>query len=77
MLRCGDGSLYCGATNDVAARVNAHNAGRGGAYTRSHLPVKLVYSEECGSRGDALRREIVLKRLTRDEKERLVVLGSK
>lgn len=76
MLRCGDGSLYCGATNDIAARVAAHGMGRGGAYTRSHLPVELVYSEACGSRGDALRREIAIKRLTREEKEGLVGIGS-
>ena len=68
LLRCGDGSLYAGATNDLVARLAAHNAGRGGAYTRSRLPVRLVYSEEQPNRGAALRREAALKRLRRPAK---------
>jgi putative endonuclease len=72
LLRCGDGSLYAGATNDLTARVAAHRAGRGGAYTRSRLPVRLVYSEAHPDRGAALRREAALKRLTRAAKLALV-----
>jgi len=68
LLRCCDGSLYAGATNDLAARVAAHRAGRGGAYTRSRQPVRLVYSEPQPDRGAALRREAALKRLPRAAK---------
>ena len=72
VLRCRDGSLYTGATNDLTARVAAHSAGKGGAYTRSRLPVALVYSEPHEDRSAALRREAALKRLTRAAKLALV-----
>jgi putative endonuclease len=72
VLRCGDGSLYTGATNDLTARVAAHGAGKGGAYTRSRLPVMLIYSEPHADRGTALRREAALKRLSRAAKLALV-----
>ena len=72
LLRCRDGSLYAGATNDLARRFAAHQAGRGGAYTRSRLPVRVVYSERLPSHGAALRREAALKRLTRAAKLALV-----
>lgn len=72
MLRCCDGSLYTGATNDLPARLKRHQAGKGAAYTRSRLPVRLVFSEPAADRSGALRREAALKRLTRDEKLALV-----
>lgn len=72
LLRCGDGSLYAGATNDLARRVERHGAGKGARYTRSRLPVELVYRERCSTRGAALRREAALKRLRRSEKLALV-----
>lgn len=72
VLRCGDGSLYTGATNDVAKRLEAHRRGRGGAYTRSRLPVEIVYREEAGTRGEALRREAEIKRLSRAQKLALI-----
>jgi len=72
LLACRDGSLYAGATNDLARRVAAHARGRGGRYTRSRLPVTLVHSERAAGRGAALRREAALKRLTRAEKLALV-----
>jgi putative endonuclease len=72
LLRCGDGSLYAGATNDLARRLARHAAGKGGRYTRSHLPVRLVYEERIRGRGAALRREAALKRLTRAAKLALV-----
>ncbi len=72
VLRCGDGSLYTGATNDVAKRLEAHRRGRGGAYTRSRLPVEIVYREEVGTRGEALRREAAIKRLSRAQKLALI-----
>ena len=68
LLRCADGSLYTGATNDLDARLSAHAAGKGGAYTRSRLPVKLAYSEPQPDRGAALKREAALKRLSRHAK---------
>lgn len=72
MLRCGDGTLYTGATNNLARRVAAHSAGRGAAYTRARLPVALVWSEPAQSRSAALKREAALKRLSRTQKLALV-----
>ena len=68
MLRCGDGSLYTGWTNDLEKRVAAHKAGKGGKYTRSRLPVELVYAEEHETKEDAMRREWAIKHMTRQEK---------
>lgn len=75
VLRCGDGSLYTGMTNDLQRRLIAHRAGRGGAYTRSRLPVRLVYSERRRGRGAALSREAAIKRLSRSAKLALVTRG--
>lgn len=72
MLRCGDGTLYTGWTNDLEKRLAAHNAGRGGKYTRSRLPVELVYYEEHETKEAAMRREWQIKQLTRAEKLALV-----
>ena len=72
MLRCADGSLYTGWTKDLEQRLQTHNAGRGGKYTRSRLPVELVYREEFGTKEEAMGREWHLKRLTRQEKLRLI-----
>lgn len=68
MLRCGDGSLYTGWTNDLDRRVKAHQAGLGSKYTRSRLPVELVWYEECSSREVAMSREWHIKRMSRREK---------
>lgn len=75
ILRCGDGSLYTGITTDVQSRLAAHQCGKGAKYTRGRGPLVLVYSEECGSHSDALKRELAIKSLTRAEKERLVIDG--
>jgi predicted GIY-YIG superfamily endonuclease/3-methyladenine DNA glycosylase AlkD len=72
ILECGDGSLYTGWTNDIKKRLRSHQAGKGGKYTRSRLPVKLVYFEHAESRGDALRREAEIKRLERPGKLALI-----
>ena len=72
ILRCGDGSLYTGWTNDLDARVALHASGKGCKYTRSHLPVELVYSEEYENEHDARSREWHIKRLTRREKLSLI-----
>ena len=68
LLECADGSLYAGYTVDLEARIKMHNAGRGAKYTRSRLPVTLVYFEEFVSEHEARSREWHLKRLTRGEK---------
>lgn len=72
LLECADGSLYCGVTNDVAKRLAAHNAGKGARYTSGRRPVRLVWSEACATRGEALRRELAVKALPRAAKLRLV-----
>jgi putative endonuclease len=68
VVRCRDGSLYTGISTDVAARVAAHNGGRGARYTRSRLPVALVMVERRRTRGAALRREAAIKALDRPRK---------
>ena len=68
MLRCGDGSLYTGCTNDLSRRLRAHQSGRGAKYTRSRLPVELAYWEAAEDRSAALRREASIKAMTRAEK---------
>ena len=75
LLRCRDGSLYCGATNDLPKRLKVHAAGKASRYTRSRLPVKLAYSEPQKSKSAALKRELAIKRLRRAGKERLVAKG--
>ncbi|HYN22554.1 MAG TPA: GIY-YIG nuclease family protein [Thermoanaerobaculia bacterium] len=72
ILRCGDGSLYTGITLDLERRVAQHGAGRASRYTRSRLPVALVWWRELDSWGDALREEVRIKRLNRAGKEALV-----
>lgn len=74
ILRCTDGSLYTGATNDLTRRVAMHDAGRGARYTRGRGPVELVYREPCAGRAEALRREWELKRLSTDRKRQLCAL---
>jgi putative endonuclease len=72
LLRCSDGTIYAGSTNDLAAREQRHNEGRGAKYTAGRRPVRVVYSEVCDSRSSAQAREAVLKRWTRAQKEALV-----
>lgn len=71
VLRCADGTLYTGWTNDLEKRIKTHNEGKGAKYTRSRRPVELVYCECFETRREALRREGEVKRLRRTEKERL------
>ena len=68
MLRCKDGSLYTGWTNDLKHRLAMHNSGRGAKYTRGRGPLKLVYSEELPDKEAALRRECAIKKLRREQK---------
>jgi putative endonuclease len=72
LLRCRDGTLYAGATNDLSARLARHASGKGARYTRSRLPVALVWSARVAGRSAALRREAALKRIPRAEKLLLV-----
>lgn len=71
ILRCGDGTLYTGITTDVDARLDAHRNGKGAKYTRGRGPLELVYQEECESHSHALKRELEIKALTREQKEQL------
>jgi putative endonuclease len=68
LVRCGDDSLYCGITNDVAARLATHAAGKGARYTRGRGPFQLVLSRRCRDKGTALRLEYAIKQLDRDAK---------
>lgn len=68
MLRCKDGSLYTGWTNDLEHRLAMHNSGRGAKYTRGRGPLELVYSEELPDKEAALRRECAIKKLRREQK---------
>ncbi|MDD5383502.1 MAG: GIY-YIG nuclease family protein [Gallionella sp.] len=71
LLRCADDTLYCGITNDLEKRLAAHNAGTASKYTRTRVPVELVFAEPCVDRSDASKREIEIKSLTRSEKLKL------
>ena len=73
ILRCGDGTLYTGITNDVEKRLAAHRAGKGAKYTRGRGPLELVYREELPDHSAALKREYEIKSLSRQEKEKLFV----
>jgi len=72
MLECRDGSLYVGWTDDLEKRIRTHQAGRGGKYTRSRLPVRLAYFEELPDKSAAMSREWHLKRLTHQQKLALI-----
>ena len=72
ILRCGDGTLYTGITNDVEKRLAVHRAGKGAKYTRGRQPLDLVYREACEDHSGALKRELEIKKLTRAEKEMLI-----
>jgi predicted GIY-YIG superfamily endonuclease len=65
ILKCGDGSLYTGITNDLAQRLKAHEGGNGAKYTRGRAPFTLLYREACRDRGLALKREAEIKKLSR------------
>lgn len=76
ILRCGDGTFYTGITTDVDRRLALHQRGKGAKYTRGRGPLTVVYREECGGRPEALRRELAVKALTREEKLALIEGGS-
>jgi predicted GIY-YIG superfamily endonuclease len=72
MLRCGDNTLYTGIAKNVEARLRQHQSGKGAAYTRTHLPVNLIYQENRMTRSAALIREAAIKRLPKPKKEKLL-----
>ncbi|MCL2384198.1 MAG: GIY-YIG nuclease family protein [Oscillospiraceae bacterium] len=72
IVKCCDGSLYTGWTNDLEKRIANHNSGKGAKYTRSRLPVELVYYETFSSKEEAMERERIIKRLKRGEKIQLL-----
>lgn len=71
ILRCSDGSLYTGWTNDIEKRVNDHNEGRGAKYTRGRTPVELIYYETFQTKEEAMKREYAIKHMSRAQKESL------
>ena len=72
ILRCADGSLYTGITNDLDRRMSEHEAGQGAKYTRGRGPLEMVYSESCEGRGEASKRENEIKSLRRNQKLELI-----
>jgi putative endonuclease len=72
ILRCSDGTLYTGITNDIERRTTAHNEGCGARYTRSRRPVELVYQEQAESRSKATLREMEIKRMSRKRKMEMI-----
>lgn len=72
ILKCSDGSLYTGWTNDLERRVKVHNEGKGAKYTKSRRPVELVYYEEFLTKEEAMKREYAIKQLNRKKKDALI-----
>ena len=72
ILQCSDNSYYTGHTNNLENRLKKHNSGHGAAYTRSRLPVKIIYNESHPDRSSALKREIQIKKWSRDKKMALI-----
>lgn len=77
ILQCEDGSLYTGCSNNVEQRFHDHKNGKGGRYTRSHRPVKLVYQEQFNTQSEALKREREIKSWTREKKIKTLNLQNK
>ncbi len=72
LVRCSDGTLYCGYAANPYEREKVHNSGKGAKYTRTRLPVKLVYTEAFETKQEAMSREFKIKRLTRQQKLNLI-----
>ena len=77
ILKCKDGSLYTGWTNDLEQRVAAHNTGKGAKYTKARRPVELVYFEEFETKEQAMKREYAIKQMARIDKLYLVLRKEK
>ena len=76
ILKCADGTLYTGWTNDIEKRIKDHNAGRGAKYTRSRTPIELVYFETFETKQEAMKREYAIKHMGRAKKEALIHAGN-
>ncbi len=76
ILLCIDNSFYTGSTNDLDKRFNAHKAGKGGSYTRSHKPIKLIFHQQFDSKSEALKREIEIKSWSRKKKIKILKIDS-
>lgn len=74
ILKCSDGTLYTGWTNDIEKRLRAHNEGQGAKYTRGRTPVELVYLEDFETKQEAMKREAAIKKLTKEDKLRLIAV---
>lgn len=74
ILKCSDDTLYTGYTNDLEKRIKTHNAKKGAKYTRGRTPVKLLYFEEFEDKSSALKREIAIKKLSREKKLKLCTI---
>ncbi len=72
ILKCKDGTYYTGYTNNIEKRVSIHNSKKGAKYTRGRTPVTLVYEESFESKTEALKREYMIKQMSRAEKEALI-----
>ncbi len=72
ILRCSDNTLYTGITNNLGKRIKSHSSGQGSKYTRSRLPVELVYQEQAENRSEATRRELEIKGLSRGDKMKII-----
>lgn len=72
ILKCADGTLYTGMTNDIEKRMLRHNNGRGAKYVRARLPFELMYTEACKTRSDACKREYEIKQMRREQKNQLI-----
>ena len=77
ILKCSDGTLYCGYTNNPEKRFEKHSCGMGAKYTRARLPLELVYTEECETKSEAMKREYEIKKMRRADKLRLIEEKSK
>lgn len=73
IIQCVDGSLYTGSTNNLEKRFLEHKMGKGGRYTRSHKPVRIVYKEKLNTKSEALKREFEIKKMKRAEKKSLTL----
>lgn len=76
IVKCADGSLYTGWTNNLEKRIAAHNAGKGAKYTKSRRPVELVYHEMFETKEQAMSREYTIKQMSRLQKENLILQQS-
>lgn len=77
ILHCADGTLYTGWTNDLKRRLFLHNEGKGAKYTKPRRPVQVVYTESYAEKNEAMKREYAIKKLSREEKLRLIEEGAR